>query len=40
MAINLGIRPDLGDRRILHPGKWRPLRSLVGMAPHRPGAGP
>lgn len=31
MAINLGIRPDLGDRRILHPGKWRPLRSLVWM---------
>ena len=31
MAIDWGIRPDLGDRRILQPGKWRPLRSLVWM---------
>lgn len=31
MTIDWGIRPDLGDRRILQPGKWRPLRSLVWM---------
>jgi membrane protease YdiL (CAAX protease family) len=31
MTINLGIACDLGDRRILQPGKWRPLRSLVWM---------
>lgn len=26
-----GFAPALGDRRVLHPGKWRPLRALVWM---------
>ena len=31
MAIDFGIRLELGHRRILQPGKWRPLRSLAWM---------
>lgn len=31
MTINWGIQPELGDRRVLHPGKWRPARSLAWM---------
>ena len=26
-----GFAPDLGERRVLHPGKWRPLRALAWM---------
>ncbi len=26
-AINWGIQPDLGERRILRPGRWRPARA-------------
>ncbi len=28
MSVNWGIAPDLGDRRVLHPGKWLPARAL------------
>ncbi len=28
MTISLGIPPQLGDRRILHPGKWLPARAI------------
>ena len=31
MTIGWGIQPELGDRRILHPGKWLPARA-VGWA--------
>jgi membrane protease YdiL (CAAX protease family) len=26
-----GFAPALGDRRVLHPGRWRPLRALAWM---------
>lgn len=28
MTINWGIQPELGDRRVLHPGKWLPARAI------------
>ncbi len=28
-GINWGIQPDLGERRILRPGRWRPARSIA-----------
>ncbi len=31
LTLNWGIQPDLGDQRILRPGKWLPLRSLCWM---------
>src|SRR6185369_4722442 len=32
MTLNLGIPPQLGNRRVLHAGKWLPARAIGWMA--------
>jgi hypothetical protein len=32
VAVRWGHRVQLGDRRVLHPGRWRWLRALAWLA--------